>query len=188
MSKKLPELPSTPRRRSNSSVNSTNIPQCSTADSLPLESVLPLPVLEELSDGMATLDANMQHLQVMHESLVSFAESFSAFLHGIKMNAWCVDFTEAPTSQSFQRDRDEVVVMAQEEEEEKEKQDDRDAEMVDVDTTYMTNDNNSFVVQPSTKKVPTRQASVSTRTLNGNNSRVKAPPNTTRNQAPHSRP
>jgi hypothetical protein len=34
------------------------------------------------------------HLQLMHESLARFSESFAAFLYGLNMNAFCVDFPE----------------------------------------------------------------------------------------------
>lgn len=34
------------------------------------------------------------HLQLMHESLARFGESFAGFLYGLNMNAFCVDFPE----------------------------------------------------------------------------------------------
>ena len=43
---------------------------------------------------MADLEANMMHLQLMHESLSRFSESFASFLYGLNMNAFCVDFPE----------------------------------------------------------------------------------------------
>lgn len=43
---------------------------------------------------MADLEANFMHLQLMHESLSRFNESFAAFLYGMNMNAFCVDFPE----------------------------------------------------------------------------------------------
>ncbi len=48
----------------------------------------------ELSESMADLEANLMHLQLMHESLARFSESFAAFLYGLNMNAFCVDFSE----------------------------------------------------------------------------------------------
>jgi hypothetical protein len=36
-------------------------------------------------------------LQLMHESLARFSESFAGFLYGMNMNAFCVDFPEVPT-------------------------------------------------------------------------------------------
>lgn len=34
------------------------------------------------------------HLQLMHESLSRFEESFASFLYGLNMRAFCVDFPE----------------------------------------------------------------------------------------------
>ncbi|KAF2201874.1 hypothetical protein GQ43DRAFT_448466 [Delitschia confertaspora ATCC 74209] len=67
----------------------------------------PLDLLEpdfaELSDAMADLEANFMQLQLMHESLARFSESFASFLYGLNMNAFCVDFPEAPVPDSFKR-------------------------------------------------------------------------------------
>ncbi|KAJ5156304.1 hypothetical protein N7492_009107 [Penicillium capsulatum] len=61
------------------------------------------PQFAELADSMADLEANFMHLQLMHESLTRFSESFASFLYGMNMNAFCVDFPEAPISDSFRR-------------------------------------------------------------------------------------
>ena len=58
----------------------------------PLEALEP--AFAELSDSMADLEANFMHLQLMHESLSRFNESFASFLYGLNMNAFCVDFPE----------------------------------------------------------------------------------------------
>lgn len=63
------------------------------------------PAFAELSDSMADLEANFMHLQLMHESLARFSESFASFLYGLNMNAFCVDFPEAPIPESFRRAR-----------------------------------------------------------------------------------
>lgn len=52
---------------------------------------------------MADLEANFMHLQLMHESLARFGESFAAFLYGLNVRAFCVDFPEAPVQESFER-------------------------------------------------------------------------------------
>lgn len=52
---------------------------------------------------MADLEANFMHLQLMHESLARFGESFAAFLYGLNMNAFVVDFPEAPGVESVRR-------------------------------------------------------------------------------------
>jgi DASH complex subunit DAM1 len=48
----------------------------------------------------------MLHLQLMHESVARFAESFAAFLYGMNVNAFCVDFGEAPVAESWVRERE----------------------------------------------------------------------------------
>ncbi|KAF2751852.1 hypothetical protein M011DRAFT_463351 [Sporormia fimetaria CBS 119925] len=64
----------------------------------PYTTTTPLELLQddfaELSDAMADLESNFASLQVMHESLARFSESFAAFLYGLNMNAFCVDFPE----------------------------------------------------------------------------------------------
>ncbi|EON66958.1 hypothetical protein W97_06074 [Coniosporium apollinis CBS 100218] len=101
----LPSRPTTPLRPpsrssfrgSASARSSQHGPHAPT----PLESLEP--AFAELSDGMADLEANFMHLQLMHESLARFSESFAAFLYGLGMNAFCVDFPEAPIPESFKR-------------------------------------------------------------------------------------
>lgn len=46
------------------------------------------------------------HLQLLQESLNRFNDNFGAFLYGMNMNAFTVDFTEAPTPESFKRARE----------------------------------------------------------------------------------
>lgn len=47
---------------------------------------------------MADLEQNFMQLQLMHESLARFSESFAGFLYGMNMNAFCVDFPEVQWS------------------------------------------------------------------------------------------
>lgn len=62
------------------------------------------PQFAELADSMADLEANFMHLQLMHESLTRFSESFASFLYGLNMNAFCVDFPEVwLPSQGYER-------------------------------------------------------------------------------------
>lgn len=44
---------------------------------------------------MADLEANFMHLQLLNESIARFNENFAAFLYGLNMTAFCVDFPEA---------------------------------------------------------------------------------------------
>ena len=55
---------------------------------------------------MADLEANMMHLQLLHESIARFNENFASFLYGLNMSAFCVDFPEAPSAESFRRARE----------------------------------------------------------------------------------
>jgi hypothetical protein len=53
---------------------------------------------------MATLEANFADLREMHDSISRFNENFAAFLYGLNLNAYCVDFPEAPVGpESFAR-------------------------------------------------------------------------------------
>jgi len=71
----------------------------SSSSEFPLESLEP--AFAELSDSMADLEANFMHLQLMHESLSRFNESFASFLYGLNMNAFCVDFPEVCTGMLY---------------------------------------------------------------------------------------
>lgn len=50
---------------------------------------------------MADLEQNFVQLQLMHESLSRFSESFASFLYGLNMNAFCVDFPEVRSRISY---------------------------------------------------------------------------------------
>jgi len=91
---KPPSRPSTPLRPSSrtSLRDSQTFTPGASKSNFPLESLEP--AFAELSDSMADLEANFMHLQLMHESLSRFNESFASFLYGMNMNAFCVDFPE----------------------------------------------------------------------------------------------
>ncbi|KAI5198535.1 hypothetical protein AUEXF2481DRAFT_70044 [Aureobasidium subglaciale EXF-2481] len=102
----LPSRPTTPLRpHSRTSLRAsiaTPTNGCQFSDqAVPLEALEP--AFGELADGMADLEANMMHLQLLHESLNRFNECFGAFLYGMNMSAFCVDFPEAPGIESFKR-------------------------------------------------------------------------------------
>ena len=85
--------PTTPLRPSSrSSLRESGKASIGGASDAPLEAFEP--AFAELSDSMADLEANFMHLQLMHESLARFSESFASFLYGLNMNAFCVDFPE----------------------------------------------------------------------------------------------
>lgn len=86
--------PTTPLRASsrNSLRDSARRAQGHGSEATPLDN-LEVP-FAELSDAMADLESNFMQLQLMHESLARFSESFAGFLYGLNMNAFCVDFPE----------------------------------------------------------------------------------------------
>lgn len=100
--------PTTPLRRHSQSriEDSLSSHHYDLTEQLPLESQMFSSNMVELDDGMAQLDANLQNIQQIHESVQCFNESFSAFLYGLQMNAWCVEFPEAPTHAAFERNAD----------------------------------------------------------------------------------
>ena|SRR5579871_3957826 len=92
--------PTTPLRRVSRGSFSKDR-QSSANDQFPLDSLQP--AFAELSDALTDLNANFEQLQEMHNSLARFSESFASFLYGLNMNAFCNEFPQAPTLQSFRR-------------------------------------------------------------------------------------
>lgn len=100
-SRSPPIRPTTPLRPSSrtslrSSTNQTYLQSESPLDALE-------PQFAELSDSLVDLESNLLHLQLMHESLSRFSENFAAFLYGLEMNAFVVDWPEQPLVESIQR-------------------------------------------------------------------------------------
>ncbi|GIK05863.1 DASH complex subunit dam1 [Aspergillus viridinutans] len=114
------------------------------------------PQFAELADSMADLEANFMHLQLMHESLTRFSESFASFLYGLNMNAFCVDFPEAPIADSFRR--------AKQAEAQKEAEAEEVRRAVDAEATFMTTDTSFVENPPSTiSSKPTSKPSIPSR-------------------------
>ncbi|WVR08175.1 hypothetical protein IAU60_005221 [Kwoniella sp. DSM 27419] len=59
--------------------------------------------LVELSDEAVTLSTNVQQMTALHDALGTFNEAFAGYLYALKMNAFCVEWPQAPSSVSFQR-------------------------------------------------------------------------------------
>ncbi|KAG9229850.1 DASH complex component Dam1 [Amylocarpus encephaloides] len=110
------------------------------------------PAFAELSDSMADLEANFMHLQLMHESLARFSENFASFLYGLNMNAFCVDFPEAPIPESFKRAHNQDDDLGRSTNSE------RFRGEIDGETTFMTTDT-SFVDNPPTSSNATSKFS-----------------------------
>ncbi|KAL9126530.1 MAG: hypothetical protein Q9217_004434 [Psora testacea] len=155
--RKPPSRPSTPLRpssrtslRDSQSFTPGSHYGASTSNvAFPLESLEP--AFAELSDSMADLEANFMHLQMMHESLARFNEGFAAFLYGLNMNAFCVDFPEAPVPESFKRAKADAS---------------HDHQVANTassnpdmlgEETFLTTDT-SFVDNPPSSKAPTKYA------------------------------
>ncbi|CUS10392.1 unnamed protein product [Tuber aestivum] len=142
-----PSRPHTPLRRSSRG----SLAGKTADDAFPLNALEP--AFAELSDAVTTLEVNMADMQIMHDSLSRFSESFASFLYGLNMNAFCVDFTEAPIQESFKRAREHEATLG------------RSAggggsqyggwrTDYDAETTFLTNDQ-SFVHEPAPPRAPT---------------------------------
>ncbi|KAG0267846.1 DASH complex subunit dam1 [Actinomortierella ambigua] len=59
--------------------------------------------LDRLCDAMNQLVDKMTAVATIHMDLANFNESFGALLFGLKMNASNIEWTEAPTKESFER-------------------------------------------------------------------------------------
>ncbi|KIN00980.1 hypothetical protein OIDMADRAFT_103683 [Oidiodendron maius Zn] len=140
--------PTTPLRPSSrSSLRDSGKGSFGGASDTPLEALEP--AFAELSDSMADLEANFMHLQLMHESLARFSENFASFLYGLNMNAFCVDFPEAPIADSFKRARE------QEERRGQGTTSDRLHGDTDMETTFLTTDT-SFVDNPPSSRATSK--------------------------------
>lgn len=98
----------------------------------------------DLADSLADLQANMQQICDLGDEVSRFDESFASFLYGLNVNAFCVDFPEAPVAESYRRAA------------ERQRQQETRWEPLNVngggvmpssDATYMTTDD-SFVERP----------------------------------------
>ncbi|KAH9861939.1 hypothetical protein IAQ61_010140 [Plenodomus lingam] len=101
----------------------------------------------ELSDAMADLEQNFMQLQLMHESLARFSESFAGFLYGMNMNAFCVDFPEAPIAESFKRPQNHAHLAST--------HFSRSQGPDDMEATFLTTDT-SFVDNPPSSKLASK--------------------------------
>ncbi|KAK9646307.1 DASH complex subunit dam1 [Aspergillus fumigatus] len=116
------------------------------------------PQFAELADSMADLEANFMHLQLMHESLTRFSESFASFLYGLNMNAFCVDFPEAPIADSFRRAK-QAEAQKEAEAEEVRRANDAEATFMTTDTSFVENPPSTISSKPTSKSsIPSRGA------------------------------
>ncbi|KAL2072330.1 hypothetical protein VTL71DRAFT_11673 [Oculimacula yallundae] len=143
--------PTTPLRPSSrSSLRESGKASLRGAADLPLEAFEPS--FAELNDSLADLDANFMHLALLQESLSRFNNNFSSFLYGLNMNAFCVDFPEAPIPDSFRRARDQEDRLG------RSTGSDRFHGEIDGETTFLTTDT-SFIDNPPTSSKATSKFS-----------------------------
>ncbi|KDQ19068.1 hypothetical protein BOTBODRAFT_28563 [Botryobasidium botryosum FD-172 SS1] len=59
------------------------------------------PAMVELADEAATLHSNIERLNALSDALDTFNESFASYLYAMRMNAFCVEWHQAPGNESF---------------------------------------------------------------------------------------
>ncbi|CCJ29794.1 unnamed protein product [Pneumocystis jirovecii] len=187
--------PTTPLRRIEKGGLSHLSASWSRQDPFPLDALAP--AFAEMADALTDVQHNFEHIQSIHANLVHFNESFASFLYGLNMNAFCVDFPEAPVHQSFKRAEN----------------DSRYTDTsysgifnapggvpsnvsssrldVSADTTFTTNDT-SFVERPSknTRQIPPSTPKISaksTRSARQSSFKSNAPHTTSSTARPHLR-
>lgn len=95
--------PTTPLRRvSRGSISALS--QSRGASSTPL-SFLEGP-LGNLADETSILSSNLEDLASIHDALSTFNEGFAMFLYGLKVAAYCIEWSEAPQEDNFARARE----------------------------------------------------------------------------------
>ncbi|KAJ1940887.1 DASH complex subunit dam1 [Linderina pennispora] len=57
--------------------------------------------LYELQRNVSALSDNMKQLDSINDSLLSFNRNFSVFLQGLRLNSECMEFPEAPNTDSY---------------------------------------------------------------------------------------
>ncbi|KAF3490581.1 uncharacterized protein GIQ15_00098 [Arthroderma uncinatum] len=115
------------------------------------------PQFAELADSMADLEENFVHLQLMHESLARFNESFASFLYGLNMNAFCVDFPETPIPESFTRFKEREKAREKENDLQAASEQQYQPTSHDGETTFLTTDTSFVDNPPNTSKSSLRE-------------------------------
>ncbi|KAG4301325.1 hypothetical protein PCANB_002282 [Pneumocystis canis] len=101
MTSKPKSRPTTPLRRIERGGLSHLSVSWNREDPFPLDSLAP--AFAEMTDALTDAQHNFEHIHSIYSNLVQFSESFASFLYGLNMNAFCVDFSEAPIRESFKR-------------------------------------------------------------------------------------
>lgn len=61
------------------------------------------PALQDLADEVAALSTNTQRMSALHDALGQFNEGFAAYMYALKMNAFCVEWPQAPNDSTLAR-------------------------------------------------------------------------------------
>ena len=69
--------------------------------------------MTDLSEEVGVLQLNLENVEAVHESLHSFNENFAMYIYGLKMNAYCVEWPEAPLHDNFERAEKRIAQQAQ---------------------------------------------------------------------------
>ncbi|KAJ1020693.1 hypothetical protein NDA16_004085 [Ustilago loliicola] len=69
--------------------------------------------MTDLAEEVGVLQLNLENVEAVHESLHSFNENFAMYIYGLKMNAYCVEWPEAPLHDNFDRAEKRIVQQAQ---------------------------------------------------------------------------
>ncbi|PWN28501.1 hypothetical protein BDZ90DRAFT_231492 [Jaminaea rosea] len=92
--------PTTPLRRvSRGSISALS--QSRGASSTPLSFLEG--ALGNLADETSILSSNLEDLASIHDALSTFNEGFAMFLYGLKVAAYCIEWSEAPQEDNFAR-------------------------------------------------------------------------------------
>ncbi|KAJ1572104.1 hypothetical protein NDA11_007840 [Ustilago hordei] len=69
--------------------------------------------MTDLAEEVGVLKLNLENVEAVHESLHSFNENFAMYIYGLKMNAYCVEWPEAPLHDNFDRAEKRIAQQAQ---------------------------------------------------------------------------
>lgn len=87
--------PTTPIRRvSRGSISSHHRASVSAANSTSTPLSFLTQAISDLSYETSTLHSNLECIEEIDQALLTFDESFSMFLYGLRMNAFCVEWPE----------------------------------------------------------------------------------------------
>lgn len=67
----------------------------------------------DLAKYLKNLQLNLENVEAVHESLHNFNENFAMYIYGLKMNAYCVEWPEAPLHDNFERAEKRIAQQAQ---------------------------------------------------------------------------